>query len=81
VPLSRSSLKTLVPSFDIFKTDNDGHLIWCATVATIDDATARAVALAEANQCAYVVFNQKTGKHSTIRPIGSLNGSSHGEVR
>jgi len=70
----------LVPSFDIFKMDKDGHLVWCATAATIDDANGQAVALAEANQCAYVVFNQKTGKHSTIRHLSSSDGSSQRDV-
>jgi len=57
-----------MPAFDIFKTDKDGHLIWCATAVTIDDANTKALVLAQANQCSCVIFDQKTGKHSTVRP-------------
>jgi len=58
----------VIPAFDIFKTDKDGHLLWCAAAMTIDDANAKAAALARGDRCAYVVFNQKTGKHSTVGP-------------
>jgi hypothetical protein len=58
----------VIPAFDIFKTDKDGHLIWCASVAGFDDANTKALALAQADQCAYVIFNQKSGKQSTVRP-------------
>lgn len=58
----------MIPVFDIFKTDKDGHLIWCAATMTFDDAKAKAAVLAQADRCAYVIFNQKTGKHSTIPP-------------
>lgn len=68
MPLSRGDIKTLLPAFDIFKTDKDGHLIWCATAVTFDDANARALDLAQATRCAYVIFNQKTGKHLTVLP-------------
>jgi hypothetical protein len=70
----------LIPAFDIFKTDEDGHLIWCAAASTFGDANAKAAALAKADQCAYVIFNQKTGKHSTIRPDFSDGRPSEGPV-
>jgi hypothetical protein len=66
----------VIPAFDIFKIDKDGHLIWCAAAMTFEEANARAAALALANQSEYVVFNQKTGKHSTIRPQ-----PAHGIIR
>jgi len=81
VPLSRCSLKTLVPSFDIFKTDNDGHLIWCGTAATMADANSKALQLAQADQCTYVIFNHKSGVHLTVHPISSANGSKRQEAR
>ena len=51
MPLSRGILgrackKTdfddVIPAFDIFKTDKDGHLIWCATAVTFEDAVREA---------------------------------------
>jgi hypothetical protein len=65
----------LVPAFDIFKTDKDGHLVWCATAVTLEDAQVRARALAQANQCAYLIFNQKTGKQFTVRPAPPSGGN------
>jgi hypothetical protein len=61
----------VIPAFDIFKIDKDGHLLWCAAAMTIDDANAKAATLAQVDPCAYVIFNQKTGKHSTIPPPSS----------
>ena len=71
----------MIPAFDIFKTDKDGHLIWCATAMTLEDANAQAAALAQANQFVYVVFNQKTGKHSTVRPRPFEGGGQNGKPR
>jgi hypothetical protein len=47
----------VIPAFDNFKTDKDGHLIWCAAAMTLGDANAKAAALAQADQCASVVSN------------------------
>ena len=58
--------------FDIFRTDKDGHLIWCAAEATFEEAKARAEVLAASDPCAYVIFRQKTGAHTPY--ITSLCG-------
>jgi hypothetical protein len=67
----------VIPSFefDIFKTDKDGHLVWCAAASTLEDAKLRASALAVSNRCEFVIFSQKTGTHISFTPKIGLSTS------
>lgn len=69
----------MIPTFDIFKIDKDGHLIWCAAAANLDEANSEARARARADKGNYVIFNQKTGTRSIIGP-GFLDGGIHTEA-
>ncbi|HWW18020.1 MAG TPA: hypothetical protein VNY81_05295 [Candidatus Saccharimonadales bacterium] len=61
----------MIPAFDIFKTDRDGHLVWCSAASTLDDAKAQATALVGLNPCEYVIFSHKTNTHIRFVPPSS----------
>ena len=70
----------MIPAFDIFKVDKDGHLIWCAAATTFEEANSSARALARADKRDYVILNQKTGKQLIIRSTlsdGGIPSESH----
>ena len=50
----------MIPEFDIFKIDQDGHLRWCASASNFDDAKAQVSVLGKSDPCEFVIFSQET---------------------
>jgi transcriptional regulator with XRE-family HTH domain len=61
--------RPVIPRFDIFKADKDGHLIWCASANNLDDAKAQISTLRESDPCEYDILSQDTRKHIRFRPF------------
>lgn len=59
--------RCVLPRFDIFKTDKHGHLIWCASTSSLDDAKAQVSTLRESDPCEYSILSQDTRKHIRFR--------------
>jgi hypothetical protein len=58
----------MIPLFDVFRTDDNGHLLWCATAATLAEARAKVRALAQGALRAYVILSQRTGDRIIVQP-------------
>jgi hypothetical protein len=60
----------MLAEFDIFRVDEEGVLLWCAAVETLEDAeaTAKKKNLAQSSKCEYVIFSQRSGNRLIITP-------------
>ena len=63
----------MLAPFDIFKTDETGHLLWCGEAHTLDDAKLKIQALSRSHKTSFVIFSQTTGKRMIVQP--DSNGS------
>jgi hypothetical protein len=61
----------MVPPFDIFRVESDGHLVWRDTAETLDLARLRIKILMLAQPADYVIYSQRTGHKTVIRADGS----------
>ena len=62
----------MIPPFDIFYTDNDGHLIWCGTASTLDAAKEKAQSMMRAGpHREMVIFSQRTGNRLVVKAEGA----------
>jgi hypothetical protein len=62
----------MVPPFDIFRVESDGHLAWRDTGATLELARLRIKILMVAQPGDYVIYSQETGHKTVIKPDGSI---------
>lgn len=58
----------MIPPFDIFYRDADGHLMWCGAADSLEDAKqkARNLMRLDARQ-EMVIFSQRTGNRLVVR--------------
>jgi hypothetical protein len=61
----------MVPPFDIFRVESDGHLVWKGAEETLDLARLRIKILGFAQPGDYVIYSQQTGNKMVIRADGS----------
>jgi hypothetical protein len=62
----------MIPPFDIFYKDDEGHLLWCDTAVTLDDAKKKAHAMTRSGaRREVVIFSQKTGNRLVIKSDSS----------
>ena len=64
----------MVPPFDIFRVESDGHLVWKDTAETLDLARLRIKILMLAHPADYVIYSQRTGHKTVIRADSSNIG-------
>jgi hypothetical protein len=67
----------MIPSFDIFKIDPDGRVLWCAAVENVVAAKTRIKKLAESSAGDYLILDQKTDQRVLVLKMGvsTLAGS------
>ena len=58
----------MLAQFDMFRVDEKGALLWCASAETFEDAEATAKNLAQSSKCEYVIFSQSSGNRLIIKP-------------
>jgi hypothetical protein len=58
----------MVASFDIFRVDTHGDMLWVEAVAEFEGAKQRVAELMLAAPCEYLIFCQKTGHKTSIKP-------------
>jgi hypothetical protein len=59
---------TTVPSFDIFKTEANGSVLWRESATTLEQARARARELAAVAPGEYFILSHRTGNRLRIEP-------------
>jgi hypothetical protein len=64
----------MVPPFDIFRVESDGHLAWKDTAETLDLARLRIKILAVSEGGDYVIYSQETGHKTVVRSDGTTVG-------
>jgi len=64
----------MLPPLDIFRVENDGHLVWKDTAETLELARLRIKILMVAQTDDYVIYSQQTGHKTVIRSDGSIVG-------
>jgi hypothetical protein len=65
-----------VPTFDIFKAEPDGNVLWRESAATIEEARARAREMAVVAPGEYFILSQQTGNKLKIEPDGTASQSA-----
>jgi hypothetical protein len=61
----------LIPPFDIFRVESDGHLVWKDTAETLDLARLRIKILMVSQPGDYVIYSQQTTHKMVVRADGS----------
>jgi hypothetical protein len=56
----------MIASFDVFKIDMDGHVLWCDQAASLQEAKAKVRRLALSEKAEYVIFNENNGNRLFI---------------
>ncbi|MFY9691422.1 MAG: hypothetical protein WA369_04000 [Candidatus Acidiferrales bacterium] len=57
-----------IPTYDIFKVEADGSVLWRESATTIDQAKARARDLAAAAPAEYFILSHRTGDKFRVEP-------------
>jgi len=57
----------MIAPFDIFKTNQDGSLLWRGEATDLDDAKIRAQKLARLEKTEYIIFSQRTGNRIVVK--------------
>jgi hypothetical protein len=57
----------MVPPFDIFRVESDGHLVWRDTAKNMDLARLRVKILMTSEPADYVIYSQHTGHKTVVR--------------
>ena len=70
----------MIPPFDIFRVETDGHLMWEAVAETLDVARLRIKTLMDSQSGDYVIYGQQTGHKMVIKADGSIVGSAEKDV-
>jgi hypothetical protein len=64
----------MLPSFDIFRVETDGHLVWRDTAETLDLARLRIKILMVSQPGDFVIYSQETGHKIVVKSDGSIIG-------
>ena len=67
-------MQTMIPPFDIFRVESDGHLVWKDTAITLALARLRIKILMVAGPGDYVIYSQETEHKTVIKADGSILG-------
>jgi hypothetical protein len=59
---------SMLPGYDIFRKDKGGQLLWCADAMTLNDAKGKIQKLTNAETTEFIIFNQATKEHITVKP-------------
>jgi hypothetical protein len=62
----------MVPPYDIFRVESDGHLEWRDTGTTFELARLRIKILMVTEPGDYVIYSQDTGHKTVIKSDGSI---------
>lgn len=65
-----------IPTYDIFKAEADGAVLWLGSATTIDEARARAQKLWADSPGEYFILSHQTGNKLGIEPGGSSSWSA-----
>ena len=55
------------PSFDVFRQDPDGSVVWRGTAASLEEAKAQVQELAVNAPCEYFIMNLNTGRKLIVK--------------
>ena len=64
----------MLPPFDIFRVETDGHLVWKDTAETLDLARLRIKILMVLSPGDFVIYSQETGHKTVLKSDGSIIG-------
>ena len=64
----------MIPPFDIFRVEIDGHLVWKGTAETLDLARLRIKILMDSEPADYLIHSQQTGHKMVVKADGSIAG-------
>lgn len=64
----------MLPPFDIFRIENDGHLAWKDTAETLDLARLRIKILMVSQPGDFVIYSQQTEHKTVVKADGSIIG-------
>ena len=64
----------MLPPFDIFRVETDGHIVWKDTAETLDLARLRIKILMVSQPGDFVIYSQKTGHTTVVKSNGVIIG-------
>src|SRR6266404_6366722 len=64
----------MIPPFDIFRVEMDGHLVWKSVAETLDLARLRIKILMVSEPAEYLIHSQQTGHRIIVKEDGSVKG-------
>ncbi len=64
----------MLPPFDIFRVETDGHLVWKDTAETFDYARLLIKILMASQSADYVIYSQATEQKTVVKADGSIDG-------
>jgi len=64
----------MIPPFDIFRLELDGHLVWRGTAETLELARLRIKVLKDSEPADYLIHSQETGHKMVVKTDGSIGG-------
>ncbi len=62
----------MIPPFDIFRVEIDGHLVWKGTAESLDLARLRIKILMDSEPGDYLIHSQQTGHKIVVKADGSI---------
>jgi hypothetical protein len=66
----------MLPPFDIFRVETDGHLVWKDTAETYDYARLLIKVLMGSHPGDYVIYSQETETKTVVKADGSIVGTA-----
>jgi hypothetical protein len=66
--------------FDIFRAEDEGSLLWRGSAASLDEAKARILELAQSCPAEYVIVNLQSGLRVSVAATGG-NTSNNGQLQ
>ena len=57
----------MLPLLDIFRVENDGHLVWRSAAECLETAQRRVRILMASEPGDYVIYSQETGRKTVVR--------------
>jgi hypothetical protein len=70
----RPQNSVMLPPFDIFRVETDGHLVWKDTAETLVLARLRIKILMVSQPGDFVIYSQETGHKTVVKSDGSIIG-------
>ena len=61
----------MIPPFDIFRVESDGHLVWKDAAVTLNRARLRIRILMISDPADYIIYSEQTGHKTVVRVDGS----------